>query len=144
MSPTRFQTMRTKTVLALAATVCFGALALADDFSLNWFTTAGGGATFSTGGDFSLGATLGQPATELLTGGDFTLNGGFWAGAHVCSCPTDVNDDAKSDGRDIGTFVSCLTSIGGCACADLNADAVVDVNDIQAFVDTLLADNACP
>jgi hypothetical protein len=131
--------------IAFTATLCFGALALADDLSLNWFTTAGGGgATFSTGGDFSLGATLGQPAAETLTGGDFTLHGGFWAGAHVCGCPTDVNDDAKSDGRDIGSFISCLTSVGGCSCADLNADTLVDVSDIQAFVDTLLVDHPCP
>jgi len=50
------------------------------DYDLSWSTVAGGGGTFSTGGPFSLGGTAGQPDAGLLTGGSYTLGGGFWGG----------------------------------------------------------------
>jgi hypothetical protein len=50
------------------------------DYDLSWSTIDGGGYTFSSGGDYTLGGTLGQPDAGLLTGGDYTLGGGFWCG----------------------------------------------------------------
>jgi hypothetical protein len=49
-------------------------------YDLSWSTIDGGGHAFSTGGDYSLGGTIGQPDAGLLTGGDYTLGGGFWGG----------------------------------------------------------------
>jgi hypothetical protein len=49
-------------------------------YDLSWSTVDGGGGTFSTGGDYSLGGTIGQPDAGLLTGGVYTLGGGFWGG----------------------------------------------------------------
>lgn len=40
----------------------------------------GGGETFSVGGDYSLGGTVGQSDAGELEGGDYTLVGGFWGG----------------------------------------------------------------
>ena len=39
---------------------------------------AGGGTTFSTGGNFSLGSTIAQPTAGLLTGSRYSVQGGFW------------------------------------------------------------------
>ena len=53
-------------------------------------TIAGGGGT-STGGSFRLDGTLGEvSASSTLTGGTFTINGGFWSGlsAPTSSTPT--------------------------------------------------------
>jgi len=49
-------------------------------YNLEWNTIDGGGGTFSSGGDWSLGGTIGQPDAGSLSGGTFTLSGGFWAG----------------------------------------------------------------
>ena len=49
-------------------------------YDLSWWTVDGGGATFSTGGGYTLGGTIGQPDPGLLAGGDYTLGGGFWGG----------------------------------------------------------------
>jgi uncharacterized repeat protein (TIGR01451 family) len=50
-------------------------------YDLSWFTVDGGGATFSTGGSYSLGGTIGQPdASNALAGGTYSLTGGFWSG----------------------------------------------------------------
>ena len=51
------------------------------DYDLTWSTVDGGGATFSTGGDYTLGGTIGQPDAGVTIGGDYTLDGGFWGGA---------------------------------------------------------------
>ena len=48
-------------------------------FALDWWTTDGGGGT-STGRVYAVTGTVGQPdAGPVLSGGPFTLTGGFWA-----------------------------------------------------------------
>jgi hypothetical protein len=50
----------------------------AQNYSIDWYTIAGGGGT-SSGGNFSLSGTIGQPATATMSGGNFSLTGGFWS-----------------------------------------------------------------
>ena len=50
-------------------------------YDLTWNTVDGGGAMFSAGGTYSLGGTIGQPDAGMMSGGSFTLVGGFWGGA---------------------------------------------------------------
>jgi hypothetical protein len=52
-------------------------------YSIDWYTIDGGGAMNSTGGSYSLGGTIGQPDAGSLSGGSYTLNGGFWGGASI-------------------------------------------------------------
>jgi hypothetical protein len=52
-------------------------------YDLTWSTVDGGGYTFSTNGGYSLGGTAGQPDAGVLTGGGYTLAGGFWRGGAV-------------------------------------------------------------
>jgi hypothetical protein len=60
----------------LSAGFCLPAL---PQLALPWHTIAGGGGV-STGGVFRVSGTLGQAdAGEPLTGGPFTVTGGFWA-----------------------------------------------------------------
>ena len=62
-------------VLLLSANV-----ALAQPFSIDWFTIDGGGGT-STGGVFAISGTIGQPDanSQPMLGGNFSLVGGFWS-----------------------------------------------------------------
>ena len=49
------------------------------NYSISWSTLGGGGT--SAGGGFAVSATIGQPnAGAPMTGGGFTLTGGFWPG----------------------------------------------------------------
>ena len=53
--------------------------AFAQSHSIDWFTMDGGGGT-SMGGVYSVTGTIGQPdAGAVMTGGNYTLQGGFWA-----------------------------------------------------------------
>ena len=71
-----------KTLFAflLAATLCFFTTVSARaQYSIDWFTIDGGGGT-STGGVYSVSGTIGQPdAGPTMSGGSFTLDGGFWS-----------------------------------------------------------------
>jgi hypothetical protein len=70
--------------LALTALLLLASVALAQSgggYDLSWSTVDGGGATWSEGGGYSLGGTIGQPDAGVLSGGDYTLAGGFWGGA---------------------------------------------------------------
>ena len=49
-------------------------------YDLTWNTIDGGGYTFREGGGYSLGGTIGQPDAKVLSGGGYTLAGGFWGG----------------------------------------------------------------
>src|SRR2546421_3777654 len=49
----------------------------AQNYSIDWFTIDGGGGT-STGGVFSVSGTIGQPDAGHMSGGNFSIDGGFW------------------------------------------------------------------
>ncbi len=78
--------VRQKTILILfVTTVLFlpVAVTLAQSgggYNLSWSSVDGGGYTFSSGGAYTLGGTIGQPDAGLLSGGSYTLGGGFWGG----------------------------------------------------------------
>src|SRR5437879_126264 len=52
----------------------------AQSFTIDWFTIDGGGGT-STGGVYSVSGSVGQPdaGAQPMTGGNFSLVGGFWS-----------------------------------------------------------------
>jgi hypothetical protein len=69
------------TKLMLAALLLVGSRSAlrAQNYSIDWYKVADGGGT-STGGVFSISGTLGQPDAGLpMSGGIYSLSGGFWA-----------------------------------------------------------------
>ena len=57
----------------------FSFQALAQSYSIDWYTIDGGGGT-STGGVYAVSGTIGQPdASGAMTGGNYSLTGGFWS-----------------------------------------------------------------
>ena len=65
-------------VLLATVTTVSVVLAQSGQLEIPWSTVSGGGATWSAGDDFTLSGTIGQPDTEGLSGGVYTLQGGFW------------------------------------------------------------------
>src|SRR3954454_12630705 len=51
--------------------------ASAQNFAIDWFTIDGGGGT-STGGGYTVSGTIGQPDAGTMSGGTYSLDGGFW------------------------------------------------------------------
>lgn len=59
----------------------------AQNFAIDWFTIDGGGGT-SRGGVYSVSGTIGQPdAGPMKSGGNFSVDGGFWSFLTVVQTP---------------------------------------------------------
>src|ERR1039458_8824272 len=52
-------------------------MAHAQSYNVDWYTIDGGGGT-STGGVYSVTGTIGQPDAGYMSGGNYTLQSGFW------------------------------------------------------------------
>ncbi|MGP8240135.1 MAG: hypothetical protein ACLQVW_32630 [Limisphaerales bacterium] len=51
----------------------------AQNYSIEWYKVSGGGGA-SANGQYSLSGTIGQPdASSAMTGGNYSLTGGFWS-----------------------------------------------------------------
>ncbi|EEF59927.1 hypothetical protein [Pedosphaera parvula] len=67
-----------KTLFLLLLLFCAHAV-FAQPFSIDWYKIAGGGGR-SSGGLFEVNGTIGQhDASTPMSGGNFSLTGGFWA-----------------------------------------------------------------
>ena len=140
---TMFLFKRTLPVVAMimAANAALG------DYAIDWYSMDGGGGS-SSGDVFEVRGTAGQTdASTVLTGGDYTLTGGFWVGApEVTVLVGDLNCDGAVDFGDINPFALLLSSPNawsfsypGCPAAngDINDDGSVNFGDINAFVNLL-------
>lgn len=65
-------------VYFLVALLALGVVSGHAQYAIDWFTIDGGGGT-STGGVYSVSGTIGQPDAGTMSGGPFTLQGGFWS-----------------------------------------------------------------
>ena len=66
-----------RTTWTAAAVVLLSAAQVQAAFYVDWYTIDGGGGT-SKGAVYSVSGTIGQPDAGHMTGGNFTLDGGFW------------------------------------------------------------------
>jgi len=120
---------------ALAILLC-GSL-IADEFEITRSTIDGGGAMRSTGGDFELSGSIGQPDAGALSGEGFDLTGGFWFPLSLDDC----NSDGWVNLIDYDDFDGCLSGPDGglplpeCNCFDLDGDNDVDLSDVRHFQD---------
>lgn len=55
----------------------------AGGYDLTWNSVDGGGDMFSTGGSYSLGATIGQADAGTFSGANYMLIGGFWGNGNL-------------------------------------------------------------
>jgi hypothetical protein len=55
-------------------------------FAIDWFSLDGGGGT-SSGGAYVLSGTIGQADVGRMTGGAYSLEGGFWAIGSASEAP---------------------------------------------------------
>lgn len=71
--------LRILLVLAMVFLLTSTTLAASEaGYQLNWYTMDGGGGN-SSGGIYALSGTIGQADAGLMSGGSYTLVGGFWA-----------------------------------------------------------------
>ncbi len=131
---------------AAAIAVCFAAPVLAGPsggpYEIVWSTIDSGGGT-STGGAYTLRATIGQhDAAPPASGGTYDIAGGYWPGVPFslgCN-PADLDGNGTLNFDDIDAFVNGF--LAGDLIADLDGNGVLNFDDIDAFVNAFLA--GCP
>ena len=65
--------------LFLFASLLIPVISFAQSYAIDWYKIAGGGGT-GTGGVYSVSGTIGQPdASGAMTGGSYSMTGGFWS-----------------------------------------------------------------
>lgn len=117
----------------------------AQSFDLSWFTIDGGGGA-SQGGAFVLRGTIGQadagsPASPI-TGGGFSLVGGFWqplADTSCGSCVGDLNGTRDVTLIDLATLLTNFGITSGMTCAQgdiepAGGDGDVDLSDLALLL----------
>ncbi len=103
-------------------------------FNLTWFTVDGGGGT-SSGGDFVLSGTIGQPDAGTLSGGGFVLRGGFWQPVADCGlCPTDTDNDGDTDSADLAELLADWGVVPLGNCLDSDQDGDIDSADLAELL----------
>ena len=125
-----------KLTLGIIALVAAASVA-ADDFSLDWWTIDSGGETFSNGGNFELGGTIGQPdaSPTLVAGGDYELVGGFWPGVEEI-CFGDLDGDDEVGLSDLAGLLGHYGTTSGATYydGDLDGDGDVDLADLAELL----------
>lgn len=102
------------------------------EYEISSYTIDGGGDT-SENNDYSLSATIGQPDAGIMTGGEYTLSGGFWSSLAI-PCLVDMTD--------LLNFVDDWVAREGTFPGDLNVDG--DVNLIDFSILTSFWLTTCP
>ncbi len=125
---------------AIAVGIAIGLVAtqpaLAQDFDLSWHTIDGGGGT-SSGADFVLAGTIGQPDAGALIGGDFELVGGFWPGAFIdAACFGDLTGDGEVGLSDLTIVLANFGTPSGALPedGDLDGNGTVDLSDLALML----------
>jgi len=79
MSKHKYRTCLMVGVIALLLLfTVYGAMAAgAAGFTIPWWTVDAGGGQ-SSGGDYAVSGTIGQPDSGSTAGGQYAVNGGFW------------------------------------------------------------------
>ena len=111
-------------------------------FEITWHTIDSGGTTSTIGGDFELAGTIGQPdAGGEMTGGSFSLTGGFWAGVNSGPpCLGDLTGDGILNFFDVSAFLVAFSAND--PIADFTGDGVWNFFDVSEFLIAFAA--GCP
>jgi hypothetical protein len=109
------QTARFKILIRFALALVLGTTALSvygQNYTIDWHKIAGGGGT-SAGGTYQLNGTVGQSdASGALSGGNYSVTGGFWSLISVVQTPGMPPLYISSSGNTVTVY---WQNVSGCA-----------------------------
>jgi hypothetical protein len=122
--------MRISRLILIFVVLVFASISYGE-YQIVWSTIDGGGGR-STGGQYALTGTIGQPDSSSSAGGNYELLGGFWPGGPLCF--VEFDDYAK--------FAESWLETGSNLSADLDGNGIVNLDDLKLFVNEWLC--LCP
>ncbi len=104
-------------------------------YDLSWHTIDGGGG-LSMGGAYDLQGVIGQhdAGAVALTGGTFSLSGGFLAHAGGPACPADTDNSGTVNVTDLLQLLGAWGTCPQPCSPDINTDGNVNVTDLLALL----------
>ena len=110
--------------------------------SIDWYTIDDGGTFNNVGGPFTVSGTIAQPdatARATLTGGTFSITGGFWA-VVLPRCDADINNEGVVNSQDFFDFLTAFFASN--PLADFNRSGTINSQDFFDFLSAFF--NGCP
>ena len=122
--PTALRLRRIAVLIAATLFVCGSPpRARAQPYEVTWYTIDGGGEMYSTGGDYQVGGTIGQCDAGTMSGGDYTVRGGFWV-MRAAEPPPGGAPEPERGGPDCQAGVKfCHDLAGGGSATSCSTDA---------------------
>ncbi len=111
-------------------------------FTIDWYTIDDGGAMNLVGGPFTVSGTIAQPdatARAAVSGGPFSITGGFWA-VGLPRCDSDINNDGFVNSQDFFDFLTAFFALN--PLADFNRSGTINSKDFFDFLSAFF--NGCP
>ena len=97
-------------------------------YDLSWHNIGPGGS--ASGGSYSLDASIGQPDAATMSGGSYTLTGGFLPGGSTCALAGDLNGDGQVTVLDIQMIAAAWPQATASFPYDQNGDGDLDIQDV--------------
>ena len=97
-------------------------------YDLSWHNIGPGGS--ASGGSYSLDASIGQPDAATMSGGSYTLTGGFLPGGPPCALAGDLNGDGQVTVLDIQMIAGAWPQSTASFPYDQSGDGDLDIQDV--------------
>ena len=97
-------------------------------YDLSWHNIGPGGA--ASGGSYDLLGSIGQPDAATMSGGSYTLTGGFLPGGPTCALAGDLDGDGQVTVVDIQMIAAAWPQSTASFPYDQNGDGDLDIQDV--------------
>jgi hypothetical protein len=97
-------------------------------YDLSWHNIGPGGS--ASGGPYSLNASIGQPDAATMSGGSYSLTGGFLPGGPACALAGDLNGDGQVTVLDIQMIAGAWPQTTASFPYDQSGDGDLDIQDV--------------
>jgi hypothetical protein len=97
-------------------------------YDLSWHNIGPGGS--ASGGPYSLNASIGQPDAATMSGGSYSLTGGFLPGGPACALAGDLNGDGQVTVLDIQMIAGAWPQATASFPYDQSGDGDLDIQDV--------------
>jgi hypothetical protein len=97
-------------------------------YDLSWHNIGPGGS--ASGGSYSLNVSIGQPDAATMSGGSYTLTGGFLPGGPTCALAGDLNGDGQVTVLDIQMIAAAWPQAAASFPYDQSGDGDLDIQDV--------------
>lgn len=97
-------------------------------YDLSWHNIGPGGR--ASGGSYDLLGSVGQPDAATMSGGSYTLTGGFLPGGPTCALAGDLDNDGQVTVLDIQLIAAAWPQAVATFPYDQSGDGDLDIQDV--------------